>query len=384
VAVVVVVAVAMGAAPAGAAVTPQDSNRYLSAFDARDGTLLWSAPPVRESTAAILVAAGAGVVVTQQYACRDSEGLPRHHVIAYDAKSGHVKWNLTPRGIALVMSTIPNQMVVLVDSLGLRGVNAATGKTRWRVRAGTARWNPATDALLVAGDPGSRVAGPVLISRRSPAGSALQALDPRTGMRLWLHRAPAGADLEVIGQAPDAVIIREGPSGPAPVMPASVSALKPSDGTARVTVHAAASLNAGAVLAGSTLMVWSVDPVTNDVTTTGYDTKTTRMRWTRTDLDSVVAVPGGHLALGRAPQLTLVGFDPVTGVDAWRATDVDGILWPTSRVVVTSGAARVDVRSGAVERFAQPLQLGTRPELDHTWAFDGTRIFAGTACPELD
>ena len=47
-----------------------------------------------------------------------------------------------------------------------------------------------------------------------------------------------------------------------------------------------------------------------DVTTTGYDTKTTRMRWTRTDLDSVVAVPGGHLALGRAPQLTLVGFDP--------------------------------------------------------------------------
>ena len=74
----------------------------------------------------------------------------------------------------------------------------------------------------------------------------------------------------------------------------------------------------------------------------------------------------------------------MTGVDAWRATDVDGILWPTSRVVVTSGAARVDVRTGAVERFAQPLQLGTGPELDHSWAFDGIRIFAGTACTELD
>ena len=73
---------------------------------------------------------------------------------------------------------------------------------------------------------------------------------------------------------------------------------------------------------------------------------------------------------------------------AQRFSDANGITLSgdnrTLYVAFLEGIARVDVRTGAVERFAQPLQLGTRPELDYTWAFDGTRIFAGTACPELD
>lgn len=300
--------------------TLRDHTGSVSAFDAHDGRALWTRSTVPGAWGwPEGPVAGRNTVVVQV-----ADG-PAVAVIGVDARTGAERWRLAAAERLLPTSTSPPPAVgppqlgppatpvtpianttttaVLASISGVRGVDRATGTTRWSLGL----WVQDQASTGVARSPAAVIGEVVLLPVAGPDQGGLVAIDATEGRELWRSDAldhPTGSGAVAVGYQS-----REAPDS------SEVIAVSVSDGARRWSSPGLPSYGD----------LWAVgDDVVVVRTTTGivaYDATTGVTRWTRTggpDLPGEPQVVAGALVV-LLWESTVGALSISTGATVWAS-----------------------------------------------------------------
>ena len=250
---------------------------------------------------------------------------------------------------------------------------AATGRRRWRYRAGGTAFIRAVSRRLV-------VVG--------PERGELVGLDPSTGRRRWRVRLPAGQSTGAATLAGERLYAGASFTSEGDLRPPVVRALDANSGQVRwrAVLDRGTQLQWGAPVLARGLVLVATTPSYrgggSGQTLHALDATTGRVRW-RAGLHT--REPGFHterpllhrgLVTVRAPG-SLLALDPGTGDEVWRTwlegdgPQIVGPAGPLVLTVVSHDLVALAARDGR-ERWRFPLTAG-----DHRWvALGGGRLYA--------
>jgi outer membrane protein assembly factor BamB len=332
-----------GVALAGTA-TPDRPGVRLTSVD-RTGHPRWSTRVAGGDRRITVLGVRDGVVVAGLTSC-DSEPdgpVPPPSLVAYDAKTGTVRWRAPDPG-AWARQFGLHGTIVTQDDTSVTGLDPTNGDRRWRIPTGGGAIAVGGSRLLVRTPtkPGSIVA---------PGPLAATAYDLRTGRKEWHVSLPGAANGWALMDDTSVVGWQSFGPGP-PIVTFNFVVLDPSSGVQRFGLDHELS-GASVDVAGSRLVLWPDNGIV------GLDSTTGAERWRLADAGVVRGFPTpasdvyAHLAITPpALPVTLVNVDTADGTVRWRVEGgPDELVAASTRLAVlvdrsSSTAVALDARTG--------------------------------------
>ena len=322
---------------------PDQSRATLTSFD-HSGDRRWSAQLGAFDQRLDVLGVHGGVVIGELDGCDDepADGVGPPSIVAYDAKTGRVRWRAEdPGGWARTLGSL-GTIVTQGYGTGITGLDPRTGQRRWHLPDGVA---------VAAG-------GKLLLVRKSstsgsivePGPLELTAFDLRTGRGRWHTSMPDAAQGLVQLDATSIVVTWEStPAGPS--VPITVAVLDPATGMERFRQTQPSGTQV--VVLGPRLVF--DDPGTGLL---AVDARSGVERWRLpgTAVAFGVPAPAGDLyarLVGGHDDRAVAKIDALSGSVRWRFGDNDIELVAAGRDLTvftdrrSSTAVALDARTGS-------------------------------------